>query len=1078
METTTTATPIGGFYLERQREIDAKYPQSIVMIEIGKFYEVYTFETDDGDCGGAKEVSRVCNIVLTRKNKNLPVSMSNPHMCGFPSHSLSRYVGHLVDHGFTVAVYEQRTTGSEGMTRRLKGVYSPSTLVGLDDDDMKSTERCLIGMRRIDVDRSSVILVSVAVNTTNGAVSCHEETIGVDEVSTYVKRHVDIYRPSEVLSDGVDINKNQIPIKWETRFQEVEFQEKVLENVYPRDKAHLSIIDEIGLAYYPDIVSLLVYMIVFLQDHHPLSVYRLCPPSIGNSTHNMYYSPNALYDLNILGDGDNSIFSLLNRTATPSGKRLLHKKIITPVVERRELEKSYDDIASFLPRLDDFDLKKRLCHYAVDMEAVFRRLLIGNTSVVSVVKLWRHLEDVHILLDDIWSLQSHKENETQRKERLGVLGVAHERWDCHLMKSWRSWDTDGVWRTTPRPITDLESEYGHIESGIHNWIRTTWNDDMIQRLVYTEDEAFFQFTKKTFREVKMTKDMRSKVLSSNVRVYHETLDSWCVKRRNVLTKLAVLRRKTFCDEVRGWVNGCEKCIRTMLDMCARVDVIISCARCADTYRLCRPVLCDDAGERRLKIGSLRHLIVEQSSQKYVSNDIDVSHILLFGQNSAGKCFKRDTDIVMWDGSVKHVQDVREGDVLIGQNKTSRSVLSTSRGYGCLFEVVRTDTGSVLMTVTENHILCLTDQKKTDIIEATVSQVLMFPYSFQGWMYQCTCYIRENNNEKRIDRCGETDDEWVALYVNLLKDGCRIKTYTSTCIESDGQRIVPIEIRRHKGGDEEYYGFEVDGDRRFILPDGTLAHNSTLMKSVGVAVLMAQSGMYVPASSIEMTPIHSLFTKIGSRDNIWKGHSTFITEMSELKHILDRSSSSSLILCDELTSGTETFSATGIVASTLMHLIDKKSLFILTTHLHTLKTLPEVVGEKRLKIMHLGMEYNASEKRLVFDRVLREGMGRSVYGLEIAEYLGFSQGFIQKAYAFRSQLDIHDTSVVPTRRSRYNRKKWVDKCARCGATKNLHTHHILPQALASEDGYIGVHHKDVVHNLMILCRECHEKEHHP
>lgn len=888
---TTTATPIGEFYLEKQRELNKKYPQTIVMIEIGKFYEVYTFETGEGDCGGAKDVSRVCNIVLTRKNKNLPVSMSNPYMCGFPSHSLSRYVSHLVDHGFTVAVYEQKTTDSDGMTRRLKGVYSPSTLIGLDDDDMRSTERCVIGMRRIDIDRSSVVLVSVAINTTTGAVSCHEETIGVDEVSVYVKRHTDIYNPSEALSDGVDVSKNQIPIQWETRFREVEFQEKVLENVYPRDRAHLSIIDEIGLAYYPDVVSLFVYMIVFLQDHHPLSVYRLSHPCIGDSTHNMYYSPNALYDLNILGDGDNTLFSLLDRTATPNGKRLLHKKMITPVFEISALQDSYDDIAAFIPRLEDFDLKKRLFHYAVDMEAVFRRLVIGNVSVVSVVRLWRHLEDIHALLDDIPHTQmSQTERETQREERLCVIGVAQERWDRHLMQSWRSWDTDGVWRITPRPITDLETEYCHIESGINNWIRTTWNDEMISRLVYTDDEVFFQLTKKTFKELKTTKDMRSRTMSSNIRVYHDTLDSWFVKRRNVLTKLSVLRRKTFRDEVREWVNGYEKHIRTMLEMCARVDVVISCARCADIYRLCRPVICDTDAGTRLKIGSLRHLIVEQSSsQKYISNDVDVSHILLFGQNSAGK--------------------------------------------------------------------------------------------------------------------------------------------------------------------------------------------STLMKSVGVAVLMAQAGMYVPALTIELSPVRSLFTKIGSRDNIWKGHSTFITEMTELKHILDRSDPSSLILCDELTSGTETFSATGIVASTLIHLIQQQSLFILTTHLHTLKTLPEIVGEKRLKLMHLGMEYNASEKRLVFDRVLREGMGRSVYGLEIAEYLGFSQEFIQKAYAFRSQLDVHDTSVVPTRRSRYNRKKWVDKCAQCGSTKNLHTHHILPQAMASDDGYIGFHHKDAVHNLMILCRECHEKEHH-
>jgi DNA mismatch repair protein MutS len=283
--------------------------------------------------------------------------------------------------------------------------------------------------------------------------------------------------------------------------------------------------------------------------------------------------------------------------------------------------------------------------------------------------------------------------------------------------------------------------------------------------------------------------------------------------------------------------------------------------------------------------------------------------------------------------------------------------------------------------------------------------------------------------------------------------------------------VPIDIVPR--GEDIFYGFGVDGNQRFLLPDGTVVHNSTLMKSVGVAMIMAQTGMYVPTATMQFSPIRSIFTKIGTLDNIWKGRSTFITEMNELRHILSRSDSESLILCDELTAGTETFSATGIVAATVRRLLEKDSQFILTTHLHTLKRFQELMADERLQVCYLGMEYDAVHKKLVFDRILRKGFGRSVYGLEIAEYLGFDPEFLKNAFEFRGRLD--DESTL--RRSRYNTKKWMDRCERCGTAQDLHTHHIAPQRLASEDGYIGVYKKNVLFNLMTLCRACHEKEHH-
>ena len=106
-----------------------------------------------------------------------------------------------------------------------------------------------------------------------------------------------------------------------------------------------------------------------------------------------------------------------------------------------------------------------------------------------------------------------------------------------------------------------------------------------------------------------------------------------------------------------------------------------------------------------------------------------------------------------------------------------------------------------------------------------------------------------------------------------------------------------------------------------------------MKSVGIAVILAQAGFFVPASKMEFSLYDSLFTRIVSKDNLQKGLSTFAVEMIELKNIFKRATNNSLILWDEISHGTETISALSIVASAIITLAKIKSNFIFATHLH-------------------------------------------------------------------------------------------------------------------------------------------------
>ncbi|MFN9955062.1 MAG: MutS-related protein, partial [bacterium] len=108
---------------------------------------------------------------------------------------------------------------------------------------------------------------------------------------------------------------------------------------------------------------------------------------------------------------------------------------------------------------------------------------------------------------------------------------------------------------------------------------------------------------------------------------------------------------------------------------------------------------------------------------------------------------------------------------------------------------------------------------------------------------------------------------------------------------------------------EYIGNDISLNQNGILLYGINASGkSSLMKALGLAIIMVQSGMYVPATSFEFSPYHHIFTRICGNDDIYRGMSSFVVEMSELRNILQRADERSLVIGDEICCGTEAISA--------------------------------------------------------------------------------------------------------------------------------------------------------------------------
>jgi DNA mismatch repair protein MutS len=269
----------------------------------------------------------------------------------------------------------------------------------------------------------------------------------------------------------------------------------------------------------------------------------------------------------------------------------------------------------------------------------------------------------------------------------------------------------------------------------------------------------------------------------------------------------------------------------------------------------------------------------------------------------------------------------------------------------------------------------------------------------------------------------------------------------------------------------------------ILLYGTNAVGKTsFIKSVGIALIMAQAGLYVPCNTFVYHPYKTIFTRILGNDNLFKGLSTFAVEMTELRTILTLADAHSLVLGDELCSGTESDSALSIFTAGLEILHAKESTFLFATHFHEINTYTEIQALTKLKMLHMAVHYNKETDVLVYDRKLREGPGESMYGLEVCKSLNLPEAFLERAHAIRMKYHPTKQNVLSLTATHFNAKKLVGNCELCQQHKASEVHHLQHQKNANAKNEYIINpagqnfHKNHVANLLNICEACHKKIH--
>jgi DNA mismatch repair protein MutS len=187
---------------------------------------------------------------------------------------------------------------------------------------------------------------------------------------------------------------------------------------------------------------------------------------------------------------------------------------------------------------------------------------------------------------------------------------------------------------------------------------------------------------------------------------------------------------------------------------------------------------------------------------------------------------------------------------------------------------------------------------------------------------------------------------------------------------------------------------LDAERQILIVTGpNMAGKSTVLRQVGLCVLMAQAGSFVPAAAATIGLVDRLFTRVGASDDLARGQSTFMVEMSETAAILHNATRRSLVLLDEIGRGTSTYDGVAIAWSVAEHLhehVGCKTIF--ATHYHELTEL----AERYPRIANANVAVHESGEEIVFLHRLRPGGADRSYGIHVARLAGLPPEVLARA----------------------------------------------------------------------------------
>lgn len=1053
---------------------------TILFMQVGAFFEMYAtknLETGVLSRSRIEDIATICGgLSITDKKqmhgKDLVV------MSGFRDYNVERYIQNAVDANFTVVVYTQKDTEKGKMTRELTGVYSPGTFLPADSDaNTKMTNNVLCLwldlykpsiLSKTNQNTQRVVCGAAVVNIFTGKSSLFEYESPMEMVpATFdaLERFVCTHAPSETIfvtpfredadskkvlqyigvasrtihllrQNVVDTDKHETQKELLDRCRQQKYIRHVLSSFF-REETY-DICEEfrnyvVGTQAY-------CYLLHFIQERNPNLVRKIALPQFDNQTTNMVLANHTLRQLNIIEDGNSaaedadmsssnlrSVSALLNKCGSAVGRRRFIHQIVHPTFDTVWLNSEYEAIAKLIKCPDLIDLFRKNVREVADLEKIGRQLVSRKLNPDSIARLYKSIlaiQQIHACI--LWSDKGKPdESLNEENESLCSYFVQEGNTDNHSKSSCRepakysanqliaSWVTSLLKFISENLIVEKCEGCNSTTSFDENIVRHGVNTELDELIKrMDENELLFQEIRRTFNTMMSKFDSSKSNNIDYVRV-HETEKTGSFLQ---LTKKRSAMLKKYLGEM--WKKDSNATIVFSLGK-SSIPVPVSDIQ----------IIPAGATNDTISFTILDRIIREKITIRDTMNTTISKAYFDFLERLEIHCLE----------NIEHLTNfVAKVDVL-----QSKAYVAKLYGY------CRPIIDDILPTSS------LREHSGAALIESSNSSFTSTGHLFASGVLRTSSQQEScQKNQSYVSAKGlrhvliehiQTQELYVANDITLGK-------------KSDGQ----------EDNNDAYMG---------ILLYGTNAVGKTsLIRALGIAVIMAQSGMYVPCSAFTYLPYRAIFTRILGNDNLFKNLSMFAVEMSELRVILNSADEHSLVLGDELCSGTETESALSIFVSGLTDLHEKRATFLFATHFHEVLKFDEIKSMNRIAIRHMAVHYDRESDCLVYDRILREGAGNRLYGLEVAKSLHLPDAFIERAYKIRNKYFPDMRGALSDPSSKYNTSKLRGKCEMCQEDIAEEIHHLQEQHLADENGRIGAIHKNHSANLMSLCEKCHHKVH--
>ena len=970
-------------------------PETMVMMQVGTFFEVYGLKGYNGPQGkpgfysNIDDFCRICDVKMADKKntyQGFPVLLA-----GIGEYTLEKFIQLLVSEQKTVVVFVQEDdmTRSKGKKRVFHSVYSPGTFMPLEEaaaPSSVSNHIMAIWIRSFQSlkDGPKYLCSFSCINILSGHSYLYEYSCPKILSPTSfddLERAVSSFAPNEILFiKETDGEEDDDEAKRILQYVGLRSTGVLIHRFDPRTHEKIQRLDrpvyvrETLAFFFTQIQSItefhlyefatqnLCFLLDWVQNHNPNLIKYISVPVFSNSSSRMILANHTLKQLNIIGPGGSgggggggggrlsSVSHYLNKTGCSLGSRLFQYQIQNPTFDETWLNQEYETTAWIMDAVPNpvlHSIRQNMGSIR-DIERIGRQLLLGKVWPSAIYRLHqgiqKYAESLALLppsplphLQQRWTPEHRQENDQ-------FLRFIEDRVQLGVCQDIKSLNTN-----TPFFQRGVSQELDKIQDQMNQ----------AKNLLQGVCDALNALCSKGSEEVDHVK-------------IHETQKSGCCLH---------------ITQTRGAV------LKDLLKKGAQQGASLECAGGGIPYKDIR--ISSGRGEKEnvefpLLIQTCNNLLKwEDQMGKHVEN--------LYRE------FLRDLQ-VSWMGFL---------------NERFRQI--------ALLDVAMTKA----FVAMENH--------------------------------YCRPELVSREDEDEGDDGGDGREE-------------------GSFFEARDLRHVLIE---HLQKAELYVANDLslgqDGQRGILLYGTNAVGKTSLIKSAGIAVIMAQAGMYVPCLQFRYKPYRSIYSRILGNDDLFRGLSTFVVEMSELRVILRMADAQSLVLGDEICSGTETESALSIFTAGIQHLYRRRVGFLFATHFHEIVSYSEIEEmSDQIRLKHLSVQYDRERGELVYNRKLQEGAGNGTYGLEVASSLSMPAEFIEQAFHLRQKYfaasSSDGTTPLSFKPSRYNAEKIRGVCEVCRKRMGDEVHHIQPQQQADERGFIGHHHKNHPANLLNVCFECHDRIH--